>query len=465
MKYSESETVELKKTTSEMKEAVTAIAAILNKHGHGKLYFGIRDDGTVIGQQIGTATVKDISKSITDHIDPKIYPDIRIQKIDGKDCLVVIFSGHENLYSAFGRYYLRSGDENKKLSTKEIERLVEKKRNYVYSWGTEVSEIRVSDANISTLRSFIKRGKEAGRIGFAFDTANNVLNRLNLIKGDKLLNAGRALFCKNNGLEVRAAIFATNEKLTFLDIQSFKGTLFDLINQCETYVKEHINWRADIVDFKRIETPEIPISAVREAILNSLCHRDFSNPGGNELAIYRNRIEIYNPGQFPYDYAPAEFIAGKGKSIPRNPLIADAFYLGKDIERWGSGLKRIAEECKAAGVKVEFEKIKSGFQVIFYRPEVAPLAAKKGARPVSDQDRLGERLGERLGDNRARIIAIMMEHPAVSTPLLAKKIGISTTAIEKNIGFLRRKKLIKHIGPARGGHWEVRITAKENKRP
>ena len=167
MKFKENETIELKKSTSELKEAIISISSILNKHGKGTVYFGIEDDGKVVGQQIGKSTVKDISKWITDHIDPKIYPDIKVQKIVGKDCIVINFNGHENLYSAFGRFYLRAGDENKKLSTKEVERLVAKKQNYIYPWGFQVSEIPVSAVNVPVMRAFIRKGREAGRISYA----------------------------------------------------------------------------------------------------------------------------------------------------------------------------------------------------------------------------------------------------------------------------------------------------------
>ena len=135
MRYKETEILELKKSTSELKEAIISICSILNKHGKGTVYFGIEDDGRVVGQQIGKSTVRDISKSISDHIDPKIYPDIRIQKIADKDCIVVDFIGHEGLYSAFGRFYLRAADEDKKLSTKEIERLMEKKEKLCVFMG------------------------------------------------------------------------------------------------------------------------------------------------------------------------------------------------------------------------------------------------------------------------------------------------------------------------------------------
>lgn len=74
MKFKESEKRELKKSTSELKEAVVSIAAILNKHQMGDLYFGIRNDGAVIGQIVTDKTLRDISKTISDHIEPKVYP-------------------------------------------------------------------------------------------------------------------------------------------------------------------------------------------------------------------------------------------------------------------------------------------------------------------------------------------------------------------------------------------------------
>ncbi len=451
MKFKERETVELKRSTSELKEAIISLGAMLNKHSKGTIYFGINDEGKVLGQQIGKSTLRDISKAISDWIEPKVYPDIQVKKIQGKNCIVVNVSGHDTVYSARGRYYLRMGEEDKKLSVNELKHLVEKKSNYIYSWGFEVSDFSVPKADIATIKKFIDKGRKAGRIEYAYDSARNVLNKLHLIKGKKLLNAGRALFCKDNRIEVRAAVFATDEKTTFLDIQSFKGTLFELIAQCETYVKEHINWRAKIVDFKRVETPEVPVEAVREAIVNSLCHRDFNNPSGNELAIYRNRIEIYNPGQFPYDHSPEEFIKGTEKSIPRNPLIADTFYYAKDIERWGSGFKRIVDECKATGVRVTFENIKTGFVVTFYRPESTTdqKVVRKGGQ-IGGQKKRAE-----LTKKQELVLNQIENKQGISRRELARILQINPSAVQKHIQGLKEKGYIRRIGPDKGGHWEV----------
>ena len=102
-------------------------------------------------------------------------------------------------------------------------------------------------------------------------------------------------------------------------------------------------------------------------MINSICHRDNAAPESNYIAIYKDRIEIDNPGSFPEGMDPEDFIFKDEQSVLRNPLIADILYKTKDIEKWGSGLKRIFEECREKGIKVEFKKLKTGFRVVFYR--------------------------------------------------------------------------------------------------
>lgn len=89
MNYQETETVELKKSTSELKEALISIVAMLNKHQRGEVWFGIKNDGNVAGQQISEKTIRDISKAIADHIEPKIFPVIEQVTVDNKQCIKV----------------------------------------------------------------------------------------------------------------------------------------------------------------------------------------------------------------------------------------------------------------------------------------------------------------------------------------------------------------------------------------
>lgn len=118
---------------------------------------------------------------------------------------------------------------------------------------------------------------------------------------------------------------------------------------------------------QRKEIPEIPIDAVREALINSFCHKEYGTGQNNEVSIYKDRVEIYNPGTFPAGYEPEDFISGRERPIRRNPLIAQTLYYSKNVESFGTGLKRIADAFNAAGCRYRFEVLKSGFVVTFYR--------------------------------------------------------------------------------------------------
>ncbi len=105
MIFQETETMELKKSTSELKEAVISLVAMLNKHQRGEIIFGIRNDGTVVGQQVSDKTIRDVSKAIADHIEPKVYPVVEQVSIDAKQCIKVQVEGSEHPYYAYGRAY------------------------------------------------------------------------------------------------------------------------------------------------------------------------------------------------------------------------------------------------------------------------------------------------------------------------------------------------------------------------
>lgn len=445
MKISESETIELKRSTSELKEAIISIVAILNKHQLGDLYFGIKNDGTVSGQEITDKTIRDVSKAISDNIEPKIYPAIRQVSIDDKSCIHVNFEGEDVPYFAYGRAYIRVGDEDKKVSAKELEKFIIKKNNI--TWDSALSEKTIDDIDLNILKEFVEKANDAKRINFKFTNKEATLDKLHLLKGNKFTRAAEVLFCNENTLEVQAAVFAGTDKVTFLDIKQFRGSIFQLLEQSEGYIKEHINWRAKMEGRSREEIPEIPVRAITEAVVNSLCHRDYNNPKGNEVAVFKDRVEIYNPGQFPDEYSPEDFIKGEERSILRNPLIANTLYLSSDIERWGSGIKRIYEACEAEKVKVEFKKLKSGFLVVFYRADSEIFH--------TSEPRLVEGLVEGLAESQKKILELIKDNPTISKKELAEAIKISTTAIDKNIKTLKDKGLIKRVGPDKGGYWQI----------
>lgn len=440
MAIKESEKVELKKSTSELKEGVISIVSILNKHKSGRLYFGIRSDGAVLGQNVTDNTLREISKAISDHIEPKIYPEIKKEIIGGKSCVCVLFTGEHLPYFAYGRAYMRVADEDKSVSSSELKKLILKLSQH--SWEAQISGKRMPDINKGALVEFIKKANDAKRINFKFTNVKDIMEKLHLVKDGKLLNAAEVLFCDDNTNEIQAAVFAGKDKLTFLDIRQFKGNIFSLKELAEAYIKEHMNWRASLTGAGREELPEVPLRAIEEALVNSLCHKDYSTIKGNEVAFYKDRIEIFNVGQFPEEKKPEDYILGKGESILRNPLIANTLFLSKDIEKWGSGIKRIYEACRSAGVKVDFETMPTGFKVVFHRPE--------------NFGGLSGGLSGGLNPALSSLLDIIIKNPGIKAKEASELLKRPIDTVDKQIRYLTKKGLAERRGSRKAGGYFAR---------
>lgn len=471
--FLENEVIEFKKTTGELKEGIISIVSILNKHQSGKLYFGIKDNGEIIGQDVSSKTIREVSKAISENIEPKIYPAVNKIKLDDKECILVEFEGDDIPYLAFGRAYMRVGDEDRQLSMKEIRKIILKDENEIGKWERKVSDYTIDNIDEELLKDFIEKGRKAKRINFPYTNKEEILRKLSLVnKNNELLNAGYILFAKETKLEMQMAIFATETKLTFLDIDQVFGNIFELIEVGESYIRKNIKWP---VNFKsgsveRVEIPEIPLEAIREAIINSLIHRDFKNPKSNEVAIYKDRVEIFNPGEFPEGYKPEDFIDGKEGSMPRNPLIANTLYLSKDIEKWGSGFRRIAETCAKANVKVKFEIRKNGFMVIFYRKtdeELYDLTQKDkdDAKNVALNDEnvaknVALKIQEKYPELRKvyiEIIEIISKNNYITQEEIASELNKTRNSIYRNIKTLKDMGILERLGSKKNGYWKINI--------
>ena len=453
----ESEKLEFKKTTAELKEGVISIAAILNKHGGGELYFGVQNDGTPTGQMIGANTLRDVSQAVSNHLEPKVYPKISEAVINNIRCIHVEFLGDRAPYFAYGRAYIRVADEDKQMSAAELENYILRKHTDKDSWDNEPSHKTIDDIDEDILKKYIERANNVGRIDFAYTTKEDALVRLDLLKDGKLKNAAAVWFCGESLLELQMAIFATNEKLTFLDINRTGGNIMHMMDAAEKYIGINIRYRVEFDgSIQRKEIPEIPMYAVREAIINSYCHRDFKSSQNNEVVIYSDRVEIYNPGTFPLGYTPQDFIDGKGSSVKRNPLLAKLMYHVKDIESFGTGINRIANECKAVGVKVEFEIQKSGFTVVFYRPKIHSISDDNIVDSIADN--IVDNIVDSIVDNETQksILLMMKQKPRTSTKEIANEVGIAPRNIQVHIKSLKEKGLVERIGSAKGGYWLVK---------
>ena len=215
-----------------------------------------------------------------------------------------------------------------------------------------------------------------------------------------------------------------------------------------------MNWKVEFGRMEREEIPEVPLAALREALINSICHRDYAAPESNYIAVYKDRIEIDNPGSFPEGMDPEDFIFKDEQSVLRNPLIADILYRTKDIEKWGSGLKRIFEECRENGVKVEFRKLKTGFRVVFNRRE--EFAKSDSSEPVRNKFGISsDKVRNKFGESAGKVVEMIAENPSITSDLMALELEMTRRGIEKIIAKLKEEGIIKRSGSRKTGYWEI----------
>ncbi|MDP2682683.1 MAG: ATP-binding protein [Deltaproteobacteria bacterium] len=199
------------------------------------------------------------------------------------------------------------------------------------------------------------------------------------------------------------------------------------------------------------------MDALREAIVNAIVHRNYTISGTSiYVRIYDDRVEIENPGGLPDGITKLDFAKS---SVRRNPIIADMFHRMGKVERMGSGIERMRDLMREAGLKEPVFEMDAFFRVAFYRDPRYSLKADRETGEKTTQKKLGERLGdklgERLGKNEMKILDIINQNKFITIPKLSKSLKISTTAVENNIAKLKAKKVLKRIGSDKGGHWEI----------
>ncbi|MCK5096537.1 MAG: winged helix-turn-helix transcriptional regulator [Desulfobacteraceae bacterium] len=189
---------------------------------------------------------------------------------------------------------------------------------------------------------------------------------------------------------------------------------------------------------QREEIPEIPEVALREVIINAACHRDYFQKGANVMVeVFDDRVEITNPGGLPSDLRPEEFGT---KSVVRNPVIASLLLRADYIERLGTGINRIKNAVKEFGKGDVTFSFTSFFTVIF--------------------SRLFNNKIKTVEETVEKILCAIKANPKVTQKQLAEKTGLTPRGIEWNLKKLKKKALIKRIGPTK--RWTLGSTQIKN---
>jgi len=448
----ETEQIEYKRSTGELKEGVISIASILNKHGSGELYFGVKNNGDVIGQVVSDKTLREISQAISQHIKPAIYPIVEEKIYDDKKVAYVKFEGKRAPYLAYNIPRIRVADEDKVMDQETCHQMMLARDNQTDSWETQLSKYHIDDVDREVFEGYLRKARQVGRISLESDDLKYVMTKLELCDDDVLLNAGAALFVNCGINELQMARFASDERLTFNDIKRYTGSILELADKAIVYVADAMDWRV-VIDGspERKEIPEVPTDAIREAVINAFGHRIIESAQSVEVAVYKSFIEIYSPGSFPENVTPEQFIKEIRKPIRRNPLITRTLYYSKDMESFATGLKRINDACNKAGVRVEFYGDTYGFTVRFYRHCGEGWGDVKV--PKAQNDTLDDTLDDTLEN---KIIELLNSDSHMTQQLLAEKTKVSLISIKRIMKKMSDSGKIVRKGGKRYGYWVVR---------
>jgi predicted HTH transcriptional regulator len=230
-----------------------------------------------------------------------------------------------------------------------------------------------------------------------FEPIEHIITHLNLGIGNKLTNASILLFGYEPqrffiNSEVRCASFSgTEAEKPIPSYKVFKGTVFELADQSLEFVLNKLNYRVE-TRAEQISIPgsyEIPKEALSEAIVNAIAHRDYTSNASVQVMVFRNRVEIWNPGALPMGWTTQK-LKQLHTSVPANPLLAEPLYLAGYIERLGTGTTDIVKKCLSSGLQEPQFIQAEDFRTILYRPvtpQVTPQVAPQVAPQVTPEVR------------------------------------------------------------------------------
>lgn len=452
VRVGESETLELKKTTGERREAAKTLCAMLNHRG-GRVIFGVDPGGRLLGQMVSDRTVEEVAQEISE-IEPPVFPSIeRVPFTEALQLLVITAQpGSGQPYSYRGHAYRRVGNTSQRLSRQEYNRILLERLHGEERWenqtatGWTIADLDLTEIT-KTLEESIRRGR-ADDPGTR-DPAE-MLRGFGLMKDGTLLRAAVVLFGKAERIEaelpqglLRVARFKGTTKTEFLDNRQFHGNAFDLLLKAERFLRENLPVAGRILPhvFERIDDPLYPPVALREALANAFCHRDYSIGGGSiSLGVYDDRLEITSTGILHFGLTP-EALFRPHESLPWNPLIARVFYRRGIIESWGRGTIKMGELITRAGLPApEIEETNRCVTVRFRPTRYIPPT--RVAQNVTD---------------RQQLVLTVISSASSGLPLREIHVqigdGLTERQLRKDLEALKILGLAQAQGHGRGARW------------
>lgn len=383
----ESQTQEFK--TSFDKACIASLVAFANTKG-GTVWVGVTDKGAVQGVTLGKETLNEWLGQIKSATSPSLIPELTAHTANGKTVVAIeVAEFPVKPVNTRGRYYKRIASANHALALNEISDLY--LQSLQISWDAHPAvQHSLADLAPAKTERFIQRVNASGRFALEAGTPLAALQKLNYVTGSGQPTWAAVLLFATEPLRHHVHIGRFKTPSMIIDDRQLTDTLFEVVEQSMTFIVSHISVAFEFDgSIQRKERFAYPLPALREALLNAVVHRSYTDPSDIQIKIFDDSISIFSPGTLYGGLTVAEIQADNYRSSLRNKLVAEGFYLVNAIEKYGSGFIRIRRALddypevqfdvdeKYGGVMVTFTQINrsAGSGAPQVTPQVAPQAA------------------------------------------------------------------------------------------
>ncbi|MDY2889150.1 MAG: putative DNA binding domain-containing protein [Candidatus Caccosoma sp.] len=420
----ETENIEFKKSISELKEGIISIASMLNKNGHGILYFGVKNDGEIIGQEIGGLTLKNISQAIANFIKPQMIPIITVEYLDDKTVIKIEANGNDKPYSAYGRYYIRSSNEDREIAPNKLKELI----NFSYIESITKIEATNQFLTFNQLKGlYLNNGMTLNEETYK--------HNLNLLCPNGKYNLMADILSDSNSFSIKIARFAGIDKTSLIkrNEYGYKCLLLS-VTQVLDYMEAINDTIVDVTGGIRIERKLFDFSCFREAWLNACLHNKWSRLTPPAVYIYSNRIEIISTGGLPADYSLDDFYIGRSKpvNLELQKIMGQLNY----IEQTGHGVPLIVSKYG----KQAFD-ISDNFITVTIPFSESKEAIKKDSNDIS------------ITQNK--VLELIKSNSNLTISQITSTLNLGQTTINNALKQLKKLGYIERIGSNKTGYWKV----------
>jgi ATP-dependent DNA helicase RecG len=373
-----------------------------------------------------------------------------------------------------GKLYQRLGATTQELKGADLNNFFSRRMGRTWD-SFVVPKVKATDIDADALRLFSEKSIAGGRLDAACLESGYgaLLDGLSLVEGGKITRAAILLFhrepCKFvPGAFVRADYYKNDDELIRQD--EFRGPLIAMLDQIVEAVSCQYN-----NELIGSACSQVPPTALREALLNAIVHRDYSTGSPIQIVVSPGSLVVRNDCSLPEKWSDPGLLSGH-KSHPHNPKIAHAFNLAGYIETWGRGIESIVASCKDAYKREPlFESSPNEIKVTLFAETLGEkgTGATTGNRcesvpqgngeeqPISEggvansaaENNAGNTAS--LNETQLRVLNAMRLKPNASVRAIAADTGIPRRFVESNVRSLKKKGRLSHIGARRGGHWNV----------